>query len=173
MNIPVSVLSAVDKPSILAHFLALSPESRYLRFGTAMSAQNLASYVERLNEQSDVLLGVANDTELLAFMHIATVPGVDGVREIGVSVLEKCRRQGLAALLLRYAKDLAFYCKWNRVEMLHVSENVAVSRLCKKEGLFLLRDGMEYVGVWETAHGYQQSMDQEAPYLANFIDSLV
>lgn len=172
MKPTVIKLTERDKPAILRHFKALSADSIRMRFGSPMTAAALERYVSNLCTVRDVLLGIVENNELAAFMHVALVSETHGVRELGVSVSESNRRQGLAAILLRYVKDLAFYEGWQRVEMLHVSDNVAISKLCKKERLYLIRDGHEYLGVWETVHAYQHSMDQEAPYIMGVLQEV-
>lgn len=165
MNTHADLLSAQDKPAILLHFESLTSESLRMRFGAKVHPDLLKKYVQELDATKDILLGVYDGLSLAAFMHAARVPGKNGVYELGVSVLDSHRRLGLAAALVRKVKAIAFYEKWIRVEMLHVRDNVAISKLCKKEGMTLYKDGQEYVGVWESAHAYQYSLDQEAFYL--------
>ena len=61
-TIPVQRLHASARGALLAHFLALSSEDRRLRFGSSLSAEGIAAYVERIDFDRDAVFGVHDDS---------------------------------------------------------------------------------------------------------------
>src|SRR5688500_12225865 len=87
MQIPVRALSDIDRAELERHFLALDPEDRRLRFGTAIGDATVRAYVKRIAFDRDTVFGVADDNvRLLGAAHLARLPGAaePGDRKSGV-----------------------------------------------------------------------------------------
>jgi len=91
-------LNGADRIALLAHFLALDPEDRRLRFGAAVADEVIGQYVERLDLGRDGLFAVRDDDDgLAAVVHVAIG---DSTGELGLSVLPAHRGHGHAVALL-------------------------------------------------------------------------
>ena len=137
-----SRLRAPDRPALLAHFVALSPEDRRLRFGAAIREEGLEAYVERIDFARDGVFAVQDDElRIVAAVHIAVGDG--GPAELGLSVAEGWRGKGLGDALLRRA------VVWLRNRGVHgvyvhcLSENGAMMHLARKNGMRIVYSGGE------------------------------
>lgn len=113
--------------------LALDDEDRRLRFGTALPDQAIRDYVARIDFERDAVFGAFDDTlRLVAAAHLAHC---DGHAELGVSVLPGWRRRGAGAALL--ARSHTHARNWGmRALFMHcLSENGAMMRLARKQGM--------------------------------------
>ena len=61
MNVAVQHLNARARPAVRQHFLALPPEDRRLRFGSSLSVDAVAAYVDGIDFDRDELFGVHDD----------------------------------------------------------------------------------------------------------------
>ncbi len=67
-------LGTLDRARVLDHFLALDGDARLLRFGMSYSDDAVRRYVQRLNFESDLLLGWTNHfRELVGVVHLARI----------------------------------------------------------------------------------------------------
>ena len=90
---------------LAAHFLALSPDDRVLRFGWAITDTQIVAYVESLFAMGGgVFVVVEPDREISGVLHLESMGcGVT----VGLSVSAWARRMGIGTLLLRRAAEEA------------------------------------------------------------------
>lgn len=138
----VHPVSAASRPEILEHLLRLSSEDRRLRFGGPSSDETLAAYVARIDFTRDAALGVRDDADaLIGFTHVAA--GADGAIELGLSVLESHRGQGLAQQMFQRAVLHARNRGIGELYMHCLSENAAMMHIARKAGMRIVIDGPE------------------------------
>jgi RimJ/RimL family protein N-acetyltransferase len=132
-------LHAVDRSAFAAHLLALSSEDRRLRFGRAMSDAALRSYVARIDFDRDAVFGfVADEPSLGGAAHLAIV---DGVAELGMSVLAAYRRRGVGSALLQRASDFARDHFVRTLFLRCLTENAAMMHIARKSGMKIVTGG--------------------------------
>lgn len=110
----VHELGSLDRLRLIEHFRRLSLADRHLRFGLAVSDEFLADYVNAIDFGSDHVFGIFGmHFELVAVAHMGRF---GDVAELGLSVLEGYRREGLAkrivARAVRRAKTLGRHRLW-------------------------------------------------------------
>ncbi len=127
-------LGPLDRPSLKDHFLHLSDDDRRLRFGGALPDDMLVEYVDRMDFGRDQVLGVFDARfEVIAVAHVGLLP--DGTAEIGLSVLQEHRREGLALRLVRRAIKGATIYGCTRLWIHFLTENRAMATLTRKLGM--------------------------------------
>jgi GNAT superfamily N-acetyltransferase len=131
-------LASADRPRIVEHFNRLSDTDRYLRFGAPAREQVLRSYVDGIDFDRSVVYGVhADDLTLIAVVHVASS---GSTAEIGLSVLEGWRTEGIGQLLLERAVSWA-RSKGIRTVFMHcLAENAIIRRLAKRAGMNIVAD---------------------------------
>ncbi len=136
--VPIRAIGAEHTPELLAHFLALGDEDRYLRFGYAASDVQIEAYVTRIDFLRDEVFGVFNrKLELIAAAHIALScqPEQACQAEFGVSVLESGRGKGIGTRLFQRA---AMFARNRGIEMLTMqclTQNAAMMRIARRAGM--------------------------------------
>lgn len=133
VNIVTKELSRLQRAALAEHFLALEPEDRRLRFGTALSNHGVTDYVARMDFERDAVFGVFDDD-----MHLAGVGHLargDGFAELGVSVLPGRRGCGMGAALLARAHGHARNWGVPALFMHCLAENGAMLHLARKQGM--------------------------------------
>ena len=130
-----------DRVALEAHFLALGPEDRRLRFGSPVRDEVLQQYTARIDFQRDGVFAVQDDYfRLLAVVHVA-FSGENA--ELGLSVLSGRRGAGLGSALFsravihlrnRGAMEVFVHC---------LSENSAMMHLARKHGMRVIAAGAE------------------------------
>ncbi|OIQ94248.1 acetyltransferase (GNAT) family protein [mine drainage metagenome] len=144
--VPIRAIGAEHTPELLAHFLALGDEDRYLRFGYAASDAQIDAYVTRIDFLRDEVFGVFNrKLELIAAAHIALScqPEQACQAEFGVSVLESGRGKGIGTRLFRRA---AMFARNRGIEMLTMqclTQNAAMMRIARRAGMEVHVEGSE------------------------------
>ena len=138
---PTSHLREADRPALLAHFLALGPEDRRLRFGSSASEALLREYVKRIDFERDCVFA-AHDDELrpVAVVHVATR---EGSAELGLSVLSGWRGRGLGNSLLQRAVTWLRNRGILAAQVHCLAENGAMMHLARKNGMRIVYDGAE------------------------------
>ena len=144
--VPIRAIGAEHTPELLAHFLALGEEDRYLRFGYAASDAQIDAYVTRIDFLRDEVFGVFNrKLELIAAAHIALScqPEQACKAEFGVSVLESGRGKGIGTRLFRRA---AMFARNRGIEILTMqclTQNAAMMRIARRAGMEVHVEGSE------------------------------
>lgn len=138
---PVRELTALDRPALERHLLALDTEDRRLRFGIAPSDAAISAYVERIDFDRDGLFGVFDEKlQLLGAAHLARAPGH---AELGVSVRPAYRNQGVGAALLARAVLHARNWGLHALFMHCLRENAAMMHLARKQGMAIATEAGE------------------------------
>jgi GNAT superfamily N-acetyltransferase len=137
--IPARRLRAADRGALAAHLLALSREDRRLRFGGAASDARVRGYVARIDFDRDAVFGfLADDLSLGGAAHVAIV---DGVAELGLSVLAPYRRRGVGSALFQRASDFARNHFIRMLFMRCLTENAAMMHIARKSGMKIVIGG--------------------------------
>ncbi len=137
-NHVITTLSDADRPEIEKHLLSLTSEDRYLRFFTILSDDAVRGYVRRtLNLVEGRGFGIFDNDSLVAFAHVSRIETIGNrvEAELGISVSESHRGQGLASKLVERA---LVYCRSNRINTLYMSclrENRAMQHVARKAGM--------------------------------------
>jgi GNAT superfamily N-acetyltransferase len=134
----VRELTAIDRERLQAHFLALDEDDRLLRFGQIVPDHVIENYVRSIDFSRDTVFGVFNNQlQLVGVGHLAylTAEGDKRTAELGVSVLESVRGQGIGSKLFERA---AMRSRNTHVTMLYMhclSRNSTMMHIAKKAGM--------------------------------------
>lgn len=138
---------AHEYPKYCQHLLALSAESRHLRFGYAIRDDMIETMADawQYNYRNHTLFAVENEQlELVAVAHIAKEP--TGM-ELAFSVLDSYQHQGLGSLLM---ERVIQYCRYKGLldgYMVCLPHNHAIRHLCTKHGIKLVNQDGETEGL--------------------------
>ena len=141
MTTLVQRLDKRARAALLAHFLALAPEDRRLRFGSSLSAGLIAQYVGRIDFERDAAFGV-HDMSLL-LVGVAHVAVVDDYAELGLSVLPGHRGRGVGSALFERGAAHAQNRSVPRLYMHCLNENAAVVHIARKFGMHIVVEAGE------------------------------
>lgn len=139
-------LGACDAPLILAHYLRLSKEDRYLRFCSALSDYAITNFVNNVMDFADgVAFGILIDGELVGVAYISPTYESDGrdTAEAGFSIDAEHRGEGHASLLMA---SIIGFCRGRRIQTLVMSclrENKRMQRIASNFGLRVVIDREE------------------------------
>jgi RimJ/RimL family protein N-acetyltransferase len=137
--VSVKQLSGGERGRLLRHFIALPQEDIYLRFGSALSAAAIATYVMYLDFERDAIFGVYGENlELIGVAHLA--PSGDAA-ELGISVLRGQRGKGVGCALFQRAIERAGNLELNSLFVHFLAENIVMRHLARKLGLISVTDG--------------------------------
>ena len=137
-SILVRELTRDDLDHLITHFLALASDDRLLRFGHTVSDTVVENYVRAIDFDVDSVFGVYDDQlQLLGVGHLANLRPQAGKRsaELGVSVLEQARGQGIGTHLFTRA---TIRCRNTAVTSLYMhclSYNGTMMHIAKKAGM--------------------------------------
>jgi RimJ/RimL family protein N-acetyltransferase len=139
--VPIKALTPDDRPLLLKHLLALGEEDRYLRFGNPLSDAVIEKYVDSIDFDHDMVLGVFDQSLALdAAGHFARLPAEDGVAkaaEFGLSVASTARGRGLGTALFVRA---ATHARNHGISMLYMhclTQNKAMMRIARRAGMHI------------------------------------
>lgn len=135
-------LSAVWRPAVLKHLLALSRDDRYGRFASPLPDDGIAAYVERIDFEHDYCFAsLEPEGQLSAFIHLAVC---GHAAELGASVLAAQRRQGRARHLFQTA--LAYASEQGLHEIHLATGHPVARRICAGLG-YGMTEGVGYPRV--------------------------
>ena len=159
--IPIRPIGPEHRGQLLLHFLALSAEDRYLRFGYAASDERIRAYVESIRFGVDEIFGVFNrKLDLLAVAHIAMEDGQTDRAEFGVSVLPKGRGLGIGTRLFERAAVDARNHGLRVLYMQCLSSNGAMLKIARRAGMKVRNEGGETEAYLELPEDtYQSHLD--------------
>jgi GNAT superfamily N-acetyltransferase len=124
-------MHADARAPLLAHFLALSPADRRLRFGRPIAESVIASYVDGIDFTRDTILGVRDQSRLVGVAHLAFD---SDPAEVGLSVLPEYRKRGIASAL--FGSALARARSYVRgIYMLFPAINTPILRIARRFGM--------------------------------------
>jgi GNAT superfamily N-acetyltransferase len=146
--IMVKQLAERDRRRVLKHFMALNDSDRLLRFGTVVSDELVAAYVNKIDFGRDTVYGVYNKVfRLVAVGHLAFAPTAQGavtdketVAEFGLSVSASARGLGMGSKLFERA---AIHCRNSDVDTLYMqclTSNQTMMHIAKKAGMEIKRE---------------------------------
>lgn len=177
----VKELSPRARRHLLRHFLALEEKDRLLRFGSKLSDELVARYVENIDFSRDTIFGVYDrKMRLLGVGHLAFAPReaspVSGatlkarVAEFGVSVSAAARGMGVGTKLFVRA---AIRCRNADVDTLYMhclSSNKVMMHIAKKAGMEIHRDYGEADAYLKLQPAnpvtlFQEAMEEQAAML--------
>ena len=137
-TIPVQRLGASAAAQYLEHLLALPPEDARLRFGSAVSAETIAKYVDGIDFDADEVFGVHGEgLQLVGAAHLAFS---SDAAELGVSVLPGQRGRGVGAALVARAAE---HARNRRIPQLFIhclAENAAMIRIARRARMEVVID---------------------------------
>ncbi len=143
-SVPIRELGQSERSLLLAHFVALGVEDRYLRFGSPLSDTAICRYVERIDFATDTVFGIFDEQlELEAAGHFAPIPraaaesatGGGRSAEFGLSVGGAARGKGLGTAMFLRAAAHARNLGISSLFMHCLSENRAMMRIARKAGM--------------------------------------
>ncbi|APR37190.1 GNAT family N-acetyltransferase [Paraburkholderia sp. SOS3] len=138
----VRELSSKDRERLLAHFLSLDEDDRLLRFGQFVPDHVVENYVRTLDFERDRVFGVFNrELALVGVAHLAYLPSEAGERtaELGVSVLESARGQGIGTKLFERAATRSRNTHVTTLYMHCLSRNRTMMHIARKAGMRIER----------------------------------
>jgi GNAT superfamily N-acetyltransferase len=139
MAIPVQRLGAIAASQYLEHLLALPPGDARLRFGSAISAETIAKYVQGIDFDTDEVFGVYGDgMTLVGAAHLAF--SGDEAAELGVSVLPGQRGRGVGVALVARAAEHARNRRVRRLFMHCLAENVVMIHIARRANMDVVID---------------------------------
>ncbi len=134
-----------DRWRLRPHFKALGQEDRHLRFGATLNDAAVDRYVDLIDFDADAVLGIADGADrLIAMAHVAPVG--EGA-ELGLSVHEAARGQGLGGALFEQAVSWARNRFLQRIYMHCLRENGAILHLARRHGMSISMDGTDSTAV--------------------------
>jgi GNAT superfamily N-acetyltransferase len=133
MPYAVDRLDEGSRSALVAHFLALSPTDRRLRFGKIASPEVVAGYVDAIDLDCDAVFGVHDAGR--ALVGVAHVAVRDDQSELGISVLAAYRRRGIGGELVARAIWHARNAPAAELLMYCAADNVPVLNLARKIGM--------------------------------------
>ena len=133
MTIAVQRLTESARASLAAHFLALPPEDRRLRFGSALRSESIVAYANDIDFDRDTVFAVHDDR--LVLVGVAHVAIADDFAELGLSVLPGHRGRGAGSALFERASEHARNRFIPRLYMHCLTENVPIMRIARKFGM--------------------------------------
>lgn len=148
--VPIRPIGREHRPQLLRHFLALSADDRYLRFGYAASDERIRAYVDSIRFGQDEIFGVFNrKLDLIAVAHIAIGDGDGDRAEFGVSVLPRGRGLGIGTRLFQRAAIDARNRGLHVLYMQCLSSNSAMLKIARRAGMKVRNEGGETEAVLE------------------------
>lgn len=173
-TIRIKELAERDRRRLLMHFLALTPEERLLRFGSALPDESITRYVQKIDFTHDAVFGVYDDNlKLVAAGHLAYMPrgavtdravttDKESIAEFGVSVLASHRGQGIGTRLFERA---AMHCRNSDIDTLYIhclASNQVMMHIAIKAGMEIHRDHGEADAYLKLPPASPSSVLQEA-----------
>jgi RimJ/RimL family protein N-acetyltransferase len=141
MKSPIKELSSYERSTIEEHFLALTSADRRLRFGGSLNDDAIRNYVANIDFDRDAVFGVLdNDLQIVAAAHLARD---DHHAEIGVSVLQEHRDQGIGDSLLQRGHKHARNWGVRKLFMHCLTENSSMMHMARKNGMNIASESGE------------------------------
>ena len=133
-----------DRDALETHFAALGPKDLRLRFGQTMKPAAVSAYLDSIEATHAPIFGTVNrDLDIVAVGQSAEA--TDGL-EVGLSVLSRYRRRGLATALLERAVSYASAHGKTSLVMHCLAENAPMLALARRFGMAIEATGAETDG---------------------------
>jgi GNAT superfamily N-acetyltransferase len=137
-TIAVQRVDAGARTALAAHFLALPPEDRRLRFGSSISSEGIVAYVDQIDFDRDAVFAVHDDG--LALVGVAHLAVGQELAELGLSVLPAQRGRGVGGALFERAATHARNRSIPRLFMHCLKENAPILRIARRFGMDIVTD---------------------------------
>lgn len=134
-------LQDAHRPGLRAHFLALEPDDRRLRFGVVVSDSHIGNYVDAIDFAASHVYGVSDGVG--GWLGIGHLSQAAGVAELGLSVLPQARSKGLGGAVFRYAVVQASRDGASRLYMHCLTSNRAILSIARSAGMSIGSSGSE------------------------------
>jgi ribosomal protein S18 acetylase RimI-like enzyme len=148
---PLTQLSIQHRQQITDHLLALAPADRQQRFMGVVSDHFIERYVASLVPARDALIGAFDGPCLIGLMHAGRFRLRDGpgrlAIDIGLSVAEHARRQGLAGQLLRAGVAAGRRLGARQMVVMFAGSNAAMHALLRSHLPVVTQHGSEVRAV--------------------------
>lgn len=133
--IPRKLHTDAEKELIKYHLLSLKERDRYLRFGGVMSDTVIEQYVDRSWDGDNEWLGIVEDGQVIAAIHVALES--DTKAELGLSVSPEWRGRKLGQAL--FARGVLYVrAQGVRDVFMHcLSENAAMKHIAGKNSMIM------------------------------------
>jgi RimJ/RimL family protein N-acetyltransferase len=131
-------LGARSSDALVAHFLALTPADRRLRFGASLASERIAAYVDEIDFTRDAVFAAHDDR--LAPIGVAHVAFTDEQAELGLSVSAGHRGCGVGSALFERATTHARNRLVPRLFMHCLAENAPVMRIARRFGMIVVTE---------------------------------
>ncbi|MBS1171129.1 MAG: Acetyltransferase family protein [Burkholderiaceae bacterium] len=169
----IKELTERDRPFLLNHFKALDANDRYLRFGSALTDEAIARYVDNIDFTKDTMFGVYESTlNIVGVGHLSlaqpeALPVLTGcerresIAEFGVSVLAPARRLSVGTKLFERA---VVHCRNKNIDTMYIhclASNKPMLCIAKKAGMQIHRDHGEVDGYLKLPLGDKDSRRHE------------
>jgi GNAT superfamily N-acetyltransferase len=146
-SIAIERLNESARASLAAHFLELPAQDRYLRFGSSVTPQMVARYVDGIDFDRDAVFAVrpapVGDEGGGALAGVVHAAFPDDVAELGISVLPRYRGRGLASALAQRAIAYARSRGMRALAMQVLRENAPMLQIVRKLGMTIVDRGAE------------------------------
>ena len=175
-SISIRDLRPDDKARLLAHFHALSPRSRYLRFlatKKSLSDKELREFTELDFPRRAALVATlrqAEDERIIGVARYAVAPDAPGRAEVGFAVLDEYQGRGIGTVLLEHLATLARRNGITEFEAEVLGENNQMLGLFADSGFTVTRSlegGVFHVSFpTEATDGYLEAHDRRDRHAA-------
>lgn len=143
--VPEKLKSDLDRELLVKHLTSMPKEDKYLRFGYAISDEQIAKYVERsfdFDHEISQWFGIFSDEdELIATIHVIMVTSKKA--EMGCSVDQNHRKKGIGQILFDRGLIWARAHGAKTIYMQCLSQNVAIQKIAKKNGMLVATLGYD------------------------------
>lgn len=154
-------LTALARNGVLTHFLSLSAQDIWMRFGHAIQESVLRNYVSTMDFDADAVFGVYDGG--LVPVGVAHMAIAGDSAEVGLSVLARARKQGIGAAMLeqaiRHGKSLGL----KKITVLCLQENSGMRRLAEKFFMETTSEGREVEADLELLQSPPDAVGQPSP----------
>lgn len=137
---PIKLSSDLQKQEVITHLLSLSKEDLRLRFGYAPTESIIEKYVnDTWNTFNDRWYGIYNADKdgVVATLHASQID--EETAEFGFTVSTDLRRRGNGDALFKRGATWAKARGIKKVFMHCLSENVAIQRIAKNNGMHVVK----------------------------------
>lgn len=126
---------------MITHFLDMSVNDRYLRFGYNVSDKNIENYITTsLVAERSTWYGIKINNCLVATIHIAMI---ENMAEFAFTTCQDHRGKKLGQLLFARGYQLVTEEQIDRIYLCMLSKNKAMIRIAKKFGMNVMIHGVE------------------------------
>lgn len=126
---------------MITHFLDMSVNDRYLRFGYNVSDKNIENYITTsLVAERSTWYGIKINNCLVATIHIAMI---ENMAEFAFTTCQDHRGKKLGQLLFARGYQLVTEEQIDRIYMACLSQNLTMKHIAKKFGLSVMTFGSD------------------------------